>query len=155
MLPASAAGSFWHWPTWTEIGIGVGLFVLTAGLSLAVTAWILIRLPANYFAGPTAPAFWSDRHPVLRWFGRAGKNIVGGLLVIIGVILSLPGVPGQGLLTILIGLLFLDIPGKRKLEQRFVRHPRILSAVNSLRRRGGAPELQFDDSPNSAGAVSD
>lgn len=144
MWLASAAGSFWHWPTWADIGIGVGLFILTAGLSLAVTAWILIRLPANYFVGPTAPAFWSDRHPILQWFGRAGKNLLGAALIIIGIVLSLPGVPGQGLLTILIGLLFLDIPGKRKLEQRLVRQPRILAAVNALRRRGGAGELRFD-----------
>lgn len=145
MCYMSAAGWIWHWPTWTEIGIGAAIFVLTAAISLAVTAWILIRLPADYFVGPKSPDFWGDRHPVLRWLGSVGKNILGGLLVIVGIVLSLPGVPGQGLLTILIGLLFLDIPGKRKLEQRFVRQPRILSAINSLRRRGGAAELQIDE----------
>ena len=146
MLVAAAAGSFWWLPTWPELAIGAGLFVLTAAISLIVTGWILIRLPADYFAGPSAPALWGDRHPILRWAGRIGKNVLGGVLVILGIILSLPGVPGQGLLTILIGLMFLDIPGKRRLEQRLVRQPRVLNVVNGLRRRYGRPELQFNPS---------
>jgi hypothetical protein len=138
----------WRWPTATEVLWGVGLFVLTAGLSLAVTAWIFINLPANYFVGPQSPAFWSDRHPFLRWFGRPGKNIVGGFLVILGIILALPGVPGQGILTILIGLMFLDIPGKRRMEQRLVALPRVSDAINRLRRRFGRAELEVDPKPD-------
>jgi hypothetical protein len=73
---------------------------------------------------------------------------VGGFLVILGIILALPGVPGQGILTILIGLMFLDIPGKRRMEQRLVALPRVSSAINRLRRRFGRPELEFDPKPD-------
>ena len=139
----------WHWrrPTGPEVALGVGLFMLTAGLSLIVTAWILVQLPTDYFVGPTAPAFWSHRHPILRSFGRIAKNLLGTLLVIAGIIMALPGVPGQGILTILIGVIFLDIPGKRKLEQRLVQRPRVLAAVNRLRQRFHRPSLVFDATP--------
>jgi hypothetical protein len=140
------AGSFWqfHWPTVPELAIGAVLFVVMAAASLVVTGWILVRLPANYFAGDKPPAFWADRHPILRWLGQVGKNVLGVLLVVLGVILSLPGVPGQGVLTILIGLMFLDLPGKRRLEQKLVRRPRVLNVINRLRARYGRGALVFE-----------
>jgi hypothetical protein len=116
---------------------------------VAATAWVFVNLPADYFVGPKSPAFWSNRHPFLRWFGRVGKNLLGGLLVIVGIILSIPGVPGQGILTILIGLMFVDLPGKRRLEQRLVQRPRILAVINNLRRRYGRPDLVFESNTSS------
>jgi hypothetical protein len=63
---------------------------------------------------------------------------------VLGIILSLPGVPGQGILTILLGLIFLDIPGKRPLEARIIRRPAVLSAINKLRARYDKPPLIVD-----------
>jgi hypothetical protein len=58
--------------------------------------------------------------------------------------LSLPGVPGQGILTILLGLIMLDIPGKRPLEARIIKRPTVLSAINRLRARFKKPPLVID-----------
>jgi len=58
--------------------------------------------------------------------------------------LSLPGVPGQGFLTILLGLIMLDIPGKRPLEARIIKRPSILSAINKFRARYNKPPLVMD-----------
>lgn len=135
----------WRWPTGPELVTGFVLFVAFALVSLIVTGFILVRLPADYFAGPSPPDFWHGRHPALRLAGRIGRNVLGALLIAAGIILSLPGVPGQGLLTILIGVMMLDVPGKRKWEQRMVQQPRILAGINRLRRRYGRPELVFDD----------
>ena len=63
-----------------------------------------------------------------------------GLMVVVGMILALPGVPGQGLLTILIGLMLLDLPGKRRLERKIVGRPRILRTINRLRKRFRSPQ---------------
>ena len=141
------AGSFWqfHWPTAPEIAVGVVLFFVLAAVSLLVTGWILVRIPANYFAGDKPPPMWADRHPVLRGLGHVGKNVLGVFLVALGIVLALPGVPGQGLLTILIGLMFLDIPGKRRLEKRLVQRPRVLDVINKLRTRYGRGPLVFDE----------
>jgi hypothetical protein len=60
---------------------------------------------------------------------------------VVGIVLTLPGVPGQGMLTILLGLMLLDVPGKRRLERRIVGRRRILKAINRLRKRFGRPPL--------------
>ena len=44
------------------------------------------------------------------------SNVQAALLAFLSEVL--PGVPGQGLLTILLGLVMMDIPGKRPLEAR-------------------------------------
>jgi len=72
------------------------------------------------------------------------KNILGLILIIIGIILSLPGVPGQGILTILLGLIMMDIPGKRPLEAKIISRPAVLAAVNKLRSKYDKPALQLD-----------
>jgi hypothetical protein len=47
-------------------------------------------------------------------------------------------------LTILIGLMLLNFPGKRRLERRLVSRPRILAAINALRAHFGKPALLLD-----------
>src|SRR5947208_1951233 len=111
---------------WQDLLISVVLFVVMGFGSLAVVAWVLVKLPATYFQADHQPAFlWEKRHPALRWTALIAKNLLGVLLVLIGIILSLPGVPGQGILTILIGVMLLNFPGKRHLEQRLVSRPRV------------------------------
>ena len=72
------------------------------------------------------------------------KNVLGIILIAVGIVLSLPGIPGQGLLTILLGLIMLDIPGKRPIEARIIQRPTILSAINNLRSRYNKPPLILD-----------
>ena len=90
------------------VAIAVALFVGT----LALVAVLLVRLPATYFRDDPPRADWRARHPVLRWAIRIGKNFVGALLVGVGLLMLLT--PGQGVLTILLGVMLLDLPGKRR-----------------------------------------
>lgn len=143
MIGMLAVGWDWRWPTWTELALGLGIFFFTAVLSLAVTAWVIVRLPANYFVGEKPPSFWDERHPFLRSFGHFAKNAIGAVLVVVGVIMLIT--PGQGVLTILIGLMLVDFPGKRSMEKRIVRQPKVLAAINALRKRYGREELKIDD----------
>jgi hypothetical protein len=55
--------------------------------------------------------------------------------------MSIPGVPGQGLLTVMIGLMLLDFPGRRRLEKSLARRRSILTAMNRTRARFGHPPL--------------
>ena len=48
---------------------------------------------------------------MIRWTGLILKNLLGVLLVILGGIMTLPGVPGPGILTILLGVMLLNFPG--------------------------------------------
>ena len=73
-----------------------------------------------------------------------GKNLLGLLHVAIGLLLSVPGVPGQGALTILIGVMLLDLPGVRRLERWLVRRPSVYRTINRIRARFGKPPLVID-----------
>jgi len=113
--------------------------------SIALTAWALVRIPADYFQGEKAHVPWAAHHPAARWALHIGKNLLGVVLVIAGLIMSIPGVPGQGLLTTLLGLMLLDFPGKRKAEQWLVRKRRVRSAIDGIRARFGRSPLVLDE----------
>jgi hypothetical protein len=51
--------------------------------------------------------------------------------------------PGQGVLSILLGLSLLDIPGKKKFERKLIQQEGVLKVVNRLRARRGQPPLVF------------
>jgi hypothetical protein len=124
----------------------VGLGVTSFGVSLLVIASLLIQLPSTYFLDSHSRQLWNEQHRVIRWTGAILKNSLGVFLVLLGGILSIPGIPGQGLLTILVGLVLLDFPGKRRLERAILRRPRIQANINLLRQRfGKAPFLLQQD----------
>jgi hypothetical protein len=123
--------------------LAVLLFLVSFGISLAVVSFILVRIPANYFREDRAEPFWSGRHPFVRLIGIIAKNLLGLVLVALGIVMSIPGVPGQGILTILLGIMLLDFPGRQKFERKIVSQPRVLKNVNKLRARFGKPKLQL------------
>jgi hypothetical protein len=130
--------------TWGQVLLGVLFSAVTFVLSIAVVTVVLVKLPANYFHSSHAREFLVERHPVLRAIGIFAKNLLGLVLVAFGVVMSMPGVPGQGVLTILLGIMLLDFPGKRGLETRIVSRPRVNGAVNALRARFDKPPLMLD-----------
>ena len=123
----------------------IAFSVVTFVVSIAVTILVLIKLPDTYFKASHEREFWTDRHPVLRWGGLVLKNLLGALLVLLGVVMSLPGVPGQGVLTILLGVMLLDFPGKRRLELKLVSRPKVLRTINRIRQRFDRTPLQLDE----------
>jgi hypothetical protein len=74
----------------------------------------------------------ADSHPIPRALLLAGKNALGFVLVLTGIFMLL--LPGQGLLTIIAGMMLLDFPGKQLLERRLVRRPLVLRSINWLRK---------------------
>jgi hypothetical protein len=52
-------------------------------------------------------------------------------------------VPGQGLLTIAVGLILLDFPGKFRLERWLATRRSVWRSLNWLRRRAGSKPLQM------------
>jgi hypothetical protein len=113
-------------------------------ISLALIAVLIVQLPATYFLDSHVRQLWIDQHEIIRWSGIILKNLLGVLLILLGGALSIPGVPGQGLLTMLIGLVLLDFPGKRHLERAILRRPRLRAKVDFLRHRCGKAPFQLD-----------
>jgi hypothetical protein len=130
--------------SWWQVLGGALLFVVTFALSSAVVTFVLVKLPANYFHSSHAREFLVERHPLLRAVGIFLKNLLGLALVVLGIIMAVPGVPGPGVLSILLGIMLLDFPGKRQLETRIISRPRVNSAVNALRARFNKPPLMLD-----------
>jgi hypothetical protein len=130
--------------TWQSVLFGVLLFLITFAISLAIVSFIMVRIPADYFQKDRPRDLWSDRHPAIRILGLFAKNVLGVLLVALGILMSIPGVPGQGILTILLGVMLLDFPGKSNLEHKLVSRPPVLKAINKLRHRFGKPGLVLD-----------
>ncbi len=130
---------------WGYVLSAVALFVASLVVSLVVVAVVLVKIPEDYFLDCHDRELWVDRHPLVRMALKLGKNVLGLCLVATGILLSLPGIPGQGLLTVLIGLMLLDFPGKRRWERRLVSLPRIFKSINRLRRRFGKAALRLEE----------
>jgi len=120
-----------------------GLSVLMLVAVVILIPVVVVRLPCDYFAGSKrTPAAWSGRHPVMRLALLAGKTAAGVVFVLAGTAMLF--LPGQGVLTILIGLTLLNFPGKFRLERRIVRVPPVIRSINWMRRRTGRVPLQVD-----------
>jgi len=130
--------------SWTHVLLVLGTFALTFTIGLGIVVVILISLPPQYFQASYRRDFFVDRGPMLFWAAKILKNLFGWMLVILGVFLSLPGIPGQGVLTILIGVSLLDF-GKRRLEQKLLARRPVRQAVNGLRVRFGRSPLVLND----------
>jgi hypothetical protein len=115
-----------------------GISVATLVLSVVIAGWILVRIPPDYFKGESRQPL--QKRPL--WM-RILKNIGGAVLVAVGLVLSVPGVPGQGLLMVLSGLMLLDLPGKYKLERKMLSFRPLRAAANRLRAWRGRPPLEF------------
>jgi hypothetical protein len=120
---------------------GIPLAILTSILSVVIVGAVLVRLPDTYFLDSHIRDFWIDRHPVLRWSAKLLKNLLGVALILVGFVLLLPGVPGQGLLTLLIGLVLIDFPRKRRAERWLLSCRGVANKVNRLRARFGRRPL--------------
>jgi hypothetical protein len=103
---------------------------------------LVARIPADYFAPRRRRR--SQKGPAwARWSLLIAKNVIGAALIAAGLAMLL--LPGQGLITILIGILLTNFPGKYRLERAIVRRPPVFRAINWIRRRSGRPDLAHPD----------
>jgi hypothetical protein len=110
--------------------------------SLLAVPWLIVRIPADYFLRQHHYADrWKPRHPAIRLAFLVLKNALGAILVFMGIVMLFT--PGQGVLTILVGLLFIDFPGKFALERRLIAIPAVFQAANWVRAKTGRPPLEL------------
>ena len=124
--------------------MGAGDFRGARRGQLILAVAVVLSWPPHRFAEHGPHDDEPQRPLLLRWAITVGKNLLGVVLVLVGAIMALPGVPGQGLLTMIIGITILDFPGKRRLELRLLRKPRVLHALNRLRTRFRRQPLVLD-----------
>ena len=118
---------------WQEVIVWAGAMSLVlAVLTVIAVPWVIVRLPADYFVRPRREA-WRlspSRLPGALLFTLL-KNLLGLALAVLGIIMLVT--PGQGLLTLLVGLLLMNFPGKYRLERWLVTRKGIMRGMNWLR----------------------
>lgn len=125
-----------------------GLSVLTFIGSILILPLLVAAMPVDYFVDAKRHEARVRRlHPLLYFTLRLFKNLLGWLLILAGLIMLV--LPGQGLLTILVGLVLSDFPGKFALERRFACSKKVMGAFNWLRGRIGRPPLRSPDGSES------
>jgi hypothetical protein len=121
-------------------GLTIGSAALFVATLLAIP-WIVSRLPADYFRRDSEhQPRWYERHPAVFVAVLVLKNVVGAVLVLGGIAMLV--LPGQGVLSILIGTSLLSLPGKRRLQRWIVSRPAVMRGLNWIRRRAGQPPLE-------------
>jgi hypothetical protein len=126
-------GTLWWW----LFAAAVAMFVLT----LAAVAWLVVRMPADHFCKRRRRETpWWQRHPVLGPLTFIVRNLVGVVLLLVGLVMLFA--PGQGILTIVVGLMLVDFPGKLRLERWLATRPRVWRSLNWLRKKAGREPLK-------------
>jgi hypothetical protein len=126
---------------------GAGLGTVLAGFlvmclaSLAVVTFFIVRIPTDYFS---KERWRSARSTRARVAIAVLKNVGGVALILVGIVLSFPGIPGQGILTILVGLMLTDLPGVRRLERALARRRSVKRALDTIRAKFGREPLKLD-----------
>jgi hypothetical protein len=117
---------------------GSGLSIVALIATVIGMPWVVARLPSDYFNRPVR-SVWRNlgQEPLYALALGFLKNLLGAVLVLLGLVMLFT--PGQGLLTLLAGLLLMNFPGKYQLERALVERPGMLRALNWLRARHGAP----------------
>lgn len=133
---------------WVPVDVLIGLTVASivgfVGTLIAIPL-ILVRLPSDYFDTRTPRHWMKDHHPVLRLSGLIIKNVIGIVFLLAG--FAMLFLPGQGLLTMLIGISLMDFPGKRTLEAKMVGQPTLLGVINNMRKKFDKPPLTLAPDP--------
>lgn len=125
------------------------IIALVAICSALLFAFTLVALPLFFVIIPED--FFVHRqvrfpllkksHPLLRALLIITKNMLGLLFLLSGFLMLF--LPGQGLLTLLAGIICIDFAGKRTLICRVIRNKKIAASINGIRKQFGKKPLSF------------
>lgn len=130
----------WEWLKGHEsliLWLGISSFIAFV-TTLILIPVLIIRIDRDYFVREWESSF-ARGNPLLNGFFCFWKNSFGLFLLFIGIVMLF--IPGQGLLTILLGLGFIDFPGKRRLQLRLLRISAVNRSLNWIRRKNDKEPL--------------
>ena len=126
-----------------EMPFWLTAFSITTFFASAILVPVLcLRMDADYFMTErrSRDAF-ASRHPLIRNSWLVFRSVLGLVLILLGIVMLV--LPGQGILSMLAGLLLLHFPGKRRIELWLLRLPGVLRAINGLRSRAMRPPIEL------------
>lgn len=116
--------------------------LLTFVGSLILLPWMILRMRTDYFIRHHQEVIERrKRHPALTVLICLLRNTLGFCLLLAGIAMLV--LPGQGILTMVIGLSAMDFPGKHRLNDKIIANRKIRQSLNWIRRKGGRDDLLF------------
>lgn len=116
--------------------------ILVFIISLASLPWLVAKIPEDYFLHrkrkKTLPLTTTAFARYL--FLRLARNLVGLILLVGGFLMLF--IPGQGILTMVMGLILMDYPGKYSVEKAIIGYPAVFKGLNWLRARANKLPLR-------------
>jgi len=121
--------------------LGITSFAVLIISALSI-GYFIKQIPYDYFLNDKRGIpDYKNKNPVFWIITLALKNIIGYCLIMGGILMLV--LPGQGLLTIFVGLMLSDYPGKFKLERRIIKTRLILKTINWYRIKSNIPPIIF------------
>lgn len=123
----------------------IGLIsLLVFAVSLLSLPWLVAQIPEDYFvANKRHHAQWGDHHPIIRIVIIMCKNLLGVTLLLGGFLMLF--MPGQGILTMVAGLVLMDYPGKFAVEKKIATTASVLKGLNWLRAKANKSPLKINN----------
>ena len=130
---AQATANYHQYFVW----VGIVSFVVFVA-SLLLTPFLLGKIPQDYF-------IHTNQHKVeIKHLGHflivVIRTLIGFVLLIAGIIMLVT--PGQGIITILLGLFLMEFPRKRSLELKIIHHDPTFKILNWLRAKANKPPFK-------------
>lgn len=133
--------------SYTTLFEGLGLLSLaTFLLSLLLIPFLISRASVDYFLiHATIVEQRHKRHPALAFTIKIIRNCLGCVLCLAGFMMLF--LPGQGVITILIGVSLLDVRGRQRVMNALIHRPSLQHALNWIRQKTGKPPFNFPPKP--------
>ncbi len=119
------------------IWVGIVSFIVFV-ISLLLTPFLLGKIPIDYFVHTNQHKLEIEHlgHLIVVLI----RTLVGSILFIAGIVMLVT--PGQGVISILLGLFLMEFPGKRKLELKLINHEPTFKTLNWLRNKANKPPFE-------------
>ncbi|MFT6268787.1 MAG: hypothetical protein ACJAVV_001602 [Alphaproteobacteria bacterium] len=121
------------------------LTTIASVVCFIVISYIITQMDKRYFIRKRLSgenSHLTSMNTSLNFVIKILQIIVGICLLVCGLVMLV--LPGQGLITILIGLSLLPFPGKNKLEQNLLSRKSVRSTLNWIRMKANKEPFIFD-----------
>lgn len=121
--------------------LSLGSLILFVASAIATPLWIA-HLPQDYFLRLRQEYCALEARRPSQMVILAGKNILGWTLIMAGIVMLV--LPGQGLLSIFLGIMLINCPRKYQLIRWIATRPAVWHSINWIRHRAGKAPLILD-----------
>ncbi len=115
-----------------------GISLITFLVSFFIIPWFIGKLPDDYFLRLSQSNLSKvEKKSLYGVFLLVIKNLFGFFFLASGFIMLF--IPGQGILTMVMGILLINVPGKKSFLMKIISQESIRDSLNWLRKKSNKP----------------